>query len=137
MPEEKKERPKFTLRNGDQVDAKRALAYSERFETMLELRPNKFRALLAIVQNRPEDASPEQVEMLKAEGLLNQDGSAPSDVRSIVLSSYRETREGPVFVNPVRLESEEDKRAVEQTLKEMHLDFLDFLSGPGEGRSPG
>lgn len=114
---EKGKKPQITLRNGAVVDARRAVAIVERLQNALEISPEEFRSLIALAENRPQDADPRHFEELKAFAFLDHDHSIRPLVRDLLLNSYQVTAEGPVVV-PLRLKDAADLPAAQKAQRE-------------------
>jgi hypothetical protein len=127
MPQKREEGPKFTLKNGDQVDADWTVILYESFVDMMDNCPRRFQSLLALAQGRPGDVVADDLEYFKEAGFVTPAGVLSSDVQSVLLSAYQETPEGPVLVNPVRLETPADRAAVEHAQQLLNRRALDFL----------
>jgi hypothetical protein len=132
------ERKQYTLKNGQQIEGRRGCLALLDLKGLLEQSPQFFRALLAIVQGRLEDASPEAVAYLKDCGYLRADtGAVRADIPDVLLSAYQETPEGPVLVNPFKFNSTDEAREVEQSEK-TSIDWLirELRKDGGKGPSP-
>ncbi len=108
----RKERVELTLKNGARADARHVLAVLGALRAMLELDPKRFGLLLALGQSeRSADASADAraLEDLKREGFVGPDGKILPDVADILLSSLEMRGDGPVLVNPFRLQSEAER----------------------------
>jgi hypothetical protein len=134
MPEKRDEGPKFTLKNGDQVDADWTVILYESLVAMQDVRPRRFQSLLALAQGRAGDVVADDLEYFKEAGFITPAGALSSDVQSVLVSAYQETPEGAVLINPVRLETQADRAAVErieQTLNQRARDFLNERDAEG------
>src|SRR5580704_17015667 len=122
LPEEPKK--KYTLKNGGQVEGSSGIGTLRALESLLVQSPDLFNALLAIVQGRAQDATPEAItELRKATFIGARTGAVIPEIRDVLLSAYQETPEGPVLVNPYRFESEAEAREVERDYGQS-LDWL-------------
>ncbi len=120
MTENDQQKPKLQLKNGTMADVEGTLFTLGYLRYLLDVEPKLFDALLALVQDRPQDADPKQVQALPKGAFFGPDGRVKSDVADVLLSSYVEVPgEGPVLVNPFKLQNETDKLLVERTAKEM------------------
>jgi hypothetical protein len=115
---QERERPKLHLKNGSVADVEDALAALGYLRYLLDEEPKLFAALLALAQGKPEDADPEQVKALPKGEFFGTDDKLRPIVAAVLLSSFRQTREGSVLINPFRFESETDKLMVERLAKE-------------------
>jgi len=132
MPGSREDGPKFTLKNGDQVDAHSTVILYDTLVAIRDVHPRRFESLLALAQGRPSDVPSDDLEYLKEAGLVDQTGAIQADVRSVLISSYKQTPEGPVLIHPVRLESVADRVAVEKVNAELDRRVRKFLQGPDE-----
>ena len=71
------------LKNGTQADVRQALVEYYSLLALLDSQPHHFHALLAIAQNRPEEATQESREYLRARGSLADDGAILSLTRDV------------------------------------------------------
>jgi hypothetical protein len=111
-------RPMITLKNGAVVDARSAVAKVEQLNSLIRVAPNQVQTLLALAEDRMDDANPEHFRSLGAARLLEEDGGIiHPDVREVLLNSYEETPEGPV-VAQLRLQDETDRPIVVAALAE-------------------
>lgn len=131
----KGERPQITLRNGAVVDARRAVAIVEELQITLQSHPEEFRSLLALAENRPQDAAPQHFEQLWARALLTNDRSIDPTVREVLLNCYQVTPEGPVVV-PLRLEDAADLPVAERAQQEMDRQLRNILRKPRDDEGP-
>jgi hypothetical protein len=129
----------FTLKSGGKTSAIGGHFAVLHLQALLDQSPDDFRALLAIARGQPQDAAPECVERLKRGLLLHpRTGEIyPSDLRDILLSAYQETPDGPVLVNPFRLNDAAEAQEVERKQKEgvnwlLREVFKDRRGGPPE-----
>lgn len=133
LTQEKDKRPKLTLKDGYEVDARSALVLLESLRAKLEVHPDQFRSLLALAEGRHEDTDPAHLKHLQDQGYLESAGSIRPEVRSILLSAYTASPEGVVLVNPFRLQNEGEKQVAERADEQIDQVIRDWLSGPGDG----
>jgi hypothetical protein len=91
--------------------------------SLLEQAPEHFQALLAIAYGRHAEAPSQSVEILKDALLLRPDGTLVPDLGNVLHSAYHQTAEGPVLINPFRLDDPEQV----QMLEEMEQNALQKL----------
>jgi hypothetical protein len=114
----------FTLKNGKQMRGGEAIAALRGLQALLEQRPYLFRALLAIVQGRAEEAASEDIALLKDGCWLRADNGVLRDtIRDVLLSAYQETPEGPVLTNPFRFRDQGEANQIER-IEEAHFNRL-------------
>ncbi len=128
MTGERQKRPKCVLRNGDTLDARTTVVLYEYLVAMQHVHPRTFESLLAIAQDRASEALPADVQVLKEEGMLDETGKIDRDVRSVLLSPYRTSADGPVLASPVRANSVRDELAIQQAYKEIGRTARDVLN---------
>lgn len=104
--------PTVILKNGARLDVRIALAEWRALVGLLEAQPQVFRAALEMA--RGHDQPPSVLRTLRRNWLTFRTGELRPPVRDLLLSSYRETPEGPVMTFPARLADEESRVAVEQ-----------------------
>lgn len=127
MRRDHQEGPKFTLKNGDQIDARWAILLYDRLRAMQAVHPKRLKSLLALAPDRPNDVPTDHLELFKEGGLADSAGAISPDVRGVLLSSYQQTPDGPVLTNPVRFASAADRAAVERINRELNQRFRSFL----------
>jgi len=127
------QRGKLTLKDGLEVDAREAQVLTELLRAKMQVRPEEFRSLLALAQGNPQDASPVSLQPLQDQGLLDSSGIILPMVRSILLSAYTITPEGPVLVSPFHLRNEADKQTAERAEEQNDQILRRWLRDPGEG----
>ncbi len=125
---------KFKLKSGGEINVVGGHFAVLQLQALLDKSPEDFRTLLAIARGNPQDAVPDSIERLKG-GFLHPRTCEvhPPILRDILLSSYQETPEGPVLVNPFQLNQATDAQEVERQTKE-GLNWLvreAFKTGPG------
>lgn len=127
----------FPLKNGGQIGGNHGQGVLENLRDLLEDDPQLFQALLAIVQGRPQDATPEAVSQLRSDLFLRADnGAIRPDIRDVLLSAYNETAEGPVLVNPFVLTSSEQPVELERMNKEANDRLLREIFRKGNDKGP-
>jgi hypothetical protein len=121
--------PKITLKTGDPVDARAAVAILDQLRAYLAVHPEEFRSLLALAEGRPGDADPGHFQSLHRHAFMEDDGRSISpEVRSVLLNSYVVLREGPVLV-PLRLQNEADRAVAEEAQKQLDRWYQRVLFG--------
>ena len=129
----KKERNRLSLKKGSDADVLLALSQLDHLGAMLRVRPERFLTLLALAQGRPEEAKQEHITHLTKSGFISKDGSISQDLRELLLSAYQMTGDGPVLVNPFKLQTNEDKRKADRADRQIDRFWEKFLSGPNKG----
>jgi hypothetical protein len=115
MAEEKEEKIKLPLKHsGELVDAEQAMYWVDDFRVMQELYPKRFKTVVALAQNLPEEADPKQVKALKDLRFVRDDGQLDPYFAGILTSSLEMRDNCYVLVQPFRLESERDKLIAER-----------------------
>jgi hypothetical protein len=132
---EKGNRPQIKLRNGAVVDARRAVAIVECLQTTLATRPDEFRSLLALAENRPQDADQRHFEELRACACLENDKSIDPMVRDVLLNCYQVTSEGPVVV-PLRLQDAADLPAAQRAQRQRDQQLRSILQPKRDNEGP-
>jgi hypothetical protein len=117
--EEERADTMYPLKAGGQIGGRHGRFVLLDLEGILEQSPHLFQALLAIVQDRREDAPPEALARLSDCGYLKaDDGTVRADIRDVLLSAFQDTPEGPVLgvtteylsffgINPIQFELHE------------------------------
>ena len=109
MPSDQ-ERPTLRLKNGATVDARSAYVEWRSLEGFNGNRPQEFLRLAEVARSGNSAVAP--AELLDLRHLhrewFGDDGTLLSIVRDVVLSMFRETREGIVLVNPFQLTNESE-----------------------------
>jgi hypothetical protein len=127
-----------SLKNGSEIDAGWGITFWRALQSLLDQHPEHLQALLAIAKGRSEDAPARSVAFLRHGGLLLRDRTVNPDAQAVLLSAYQETAEGPVLVNPFRLDSPEQAQALESRDAERSHRLLRWLKRRenDEGRAP-
>lgn len=105
MAQEKEERPKLRLKNGIEVDARRAYVKWKSLEAVHSQHPDDFSLLLALARDNLSAVLPEARASLKNEyrNSFDNAGELDPETRNILLSAFRETPDGSMLVNPFQL----------------------------------
>lgn len=126
------ERPKVTLKDGVQLDARWTLILLQRLRTMMDVHPRRFQSLSNLAHGTAGDAAPDDLEQLKDAGFLDSMGTVRPDVKSVLCNAYRETPEGPVLTSPVRLASKDDAAKYEHVNADLDQKLRDLLRSPDD-----
>jgi hypothetical protein len=118
-----------TLKNGKSVDM--AFAY-EAWETLNDLLSERPDLIVAAQSKlRGEKISPLMRRELRRQYLTGRDGELLPYIRDVLSSGYKETKDGPVIVNPFNLEKEADRQAFEELEKIDERNISRFLRSTG------
>jgi hypothetical protein len=101
-------------KGGDRLEMVDARAWEEMLRRLLEREPERFQALRAIVEGRPDEASPQHRRDLRSRGYLSRDGSPHPRVKTVLAAALRDTPDGPAIVDPFDVRSTEDAAALRQ-----------------------
>jgi hypothetical protein len=135
MAEKEQQRPKLPLKHsGELVDVRHALSVVEALRAKQRVFPDRFEALVAVAQGRPEEAGAKHLESLKQDRYLGPDGKVRPDIAAI-LASALETRDNThVLVQPFRLTSEQEKLIADQALEQNARTLIDMVFPSRSGR---
>jgi hypothetical protein len=114
-----------TLKNGATVDIAFGLEAWDRLNRLLSTNPDLIAAAQAKL--RGEEISPSMRQELREVFLTDPDGALLPYIRDIFISAYQETKDGPVFTNPFKLDTEADRQAFKATDKLEKRNKLRFL----------
>ena len=117
MVKDDQQQPKLRLKNGAMADVEYALAILSSLRCLQDTEPKVFEAFQLVANGRPQDADPEQVACIP-KGDFGPDGKLRPEITDVFFSSLQMSKEGPVLVNPFKLENKKDKLLVEKTAKE-------------------
>jgi hypothetical protein len=124
-----------TLRNGATEDLTQAMATWDTLTQIKDNQPALFAAALALAQG--QEPSPSMRRELRRGLLTLRNGVLRPAVKNVLLSSYEETPEGPVLVNPIKPTCDADRRAFEELEARSERNFRRFLDfddpSPGRG----
>lgn len=119
------------LKNGEQAEARLALADRDSLEQLLQFQPQVFDVLLRLcrgdVPQKPDATWRESVEILKKRRDLLDDGTVRPLVRNVMLSSCQMTPDGPVMTQPFALTNKQDKEfadLIEHQVDEHQMKFV-------------
>jgi hypothetical protein len=120
--EDKEEKPAMEAelplkKGGDRIEASSARFWEEDLRDLLERDPEHFRALRAIVEGRPDEASPQHCRDLREWAYLSRDGSPHPKVKAVLLAAVRDTLDGPAIVDPLDVSRPEDAATLRQAEK--------------------
>lgn len=93
----------YELKNGSRIEARWGGFHFERLVNLLQHEPGHFQGLLALARETPREVAPDTLRYLTEAGGFLREGVIEQGVKDVLLSSYRETVEGVVLVNPFRL----------------------------------
>jgi hypothetical protein len=99
----------MTLKNGERIDIKDGYAAWNNLNYVLQKQPALFAAVWAKAQG--EKISPAMQRALRRALLTLKSGELRNGILNVVLSAYQKTPDGPVIVNPFKLETEADRQA--------------------------
>jgi hypothetical protein len=141
LPERKKSvRPTLRLKNGSEVDARKAYVYWHTLQGLEIGRRDHLQAFVMLARGDEPVARGQTRDDLRRLYLTEfaRDGSLDPIFREVVLSAFRETAEGAVVVNPFQLTSQADidvfTKVSLQVLREMQRLFRLMR---GEDKPPG
>ena len=106
--DERKIERTITLKSGHRMHAGLAAALVEEFRTFLLHQPDRFLALRRLVDGGQAVPSPEIVQEFRERALLTADDGLKPEVREVFLASFRETPDGPCFVEPFQPRDQEE-----------------------------
>jgi hypothetical protein len=128
-----------TLKNGTTIDVKTGRSAWGTLNDLLEQHPHLFKLLHSKI--RGEEITPEAIRELRKALLVLPSGEVRESLRNVLLSGYQETKDGPVIVNPFKLDSESDRQAFTEAenlrrRNDARLGIVDSLddSGPSSPR---
>ena len=132
--DEKEERPAHRAelplkRDAGRMEMVIARGIARDLRELLERDPGHFQALQAIVEGRPEEASPQQRHELEEWSLLLPDGSPRPNVKVILAAALRNTPDGPAIIDPVTANCPEEAATLRRADEE-----LEEISRKGYGR---
>lgn len=126
------------LKNGGQITVKDGWAELDSLRILLDEHPQHFHTLLAIAQGREEGLDAASVAYLRSHAYVG--GHLDQEVRDVLLSAYQETKEGPVLVNPFRLDDVGEASALEKVHEHDRVRFKrevwSRIRNDEQGRSP-
>lgn len=125
------------LKNGRQIEARLGLATYQSLGYLFQRDPGLFLALRDIAEGRPEKVAPRQTSALREALFLRRDLSIDDSVRDVLLSAYQEAPDGPVLVNPFKLQNPDEARALEQMQKAGFDRAIRLLRSDDEGKFRG
>lgn len=104
------ESPKLRLKNGSDVDARRAYVVWQMLGAVETRRPNDLRTLSELARGGEAEVPAETQSDLRERyrDWFTEDGILTSVVREVLLSASRDTVEGSVLVNPFKLLTQQD-----------------------------
>lgn len=119
---------KLTLKNGTSISAAAGDTNYDLLSKLLEKEPALFQTMLAIARNPKAEVPIKDVRFLAHAGFLtNRTRTMNEDMRNVILSSYTETPEGPVLLNPFKLETEEEASYLQEIEKQGNVRLRKFL----------
>jgi hypothetical protein len=136
------EQPKnrtVTLKSGAQVDAGTVSVCLIEFRSFVARHHDRFVALRDLVQGTGPTPSPEILQEFRDLRYLDPDGNLKDDVKQIFLASYRETPDGPCFVDPYRPANVEEVQKLQEFEKgkaERMSELLKYLLRPRGDDTP-
>jgi len=110
------------LKSGARWTIKIAKGWEDILRNLLEDHPDHFRALVSLIQGRPEAVTEQQFRDLRKWGYLARDRSPLPGARAIIEAAYRETPDGPALVESLDVRTPAD--AALYTRAEEQLDRL-------------
>jgi hypothetical protein len=127
----------LTLKNGSTAVVRHALADYFLLSTLFETEPDYFRALLVHLKAErnglPAPKCPFKGAHEPMTLLFSKDGRLLPGVRDVLESGYRDTAEGPVFVQPFLLTNTAEKAFAELTEQQMQQWLANGMPGlPGD-----
>jgi hypothetical protein len=131
-----REKPKLRLKNGAMADVRLAMYVLEELRVKIDQSPEAFQALLALAHGHPDQADPYQVDGLKRRGWVGKDGHVRQDVADVLLSSLEMTPEGPVLVNPFKLQNKREQRIADKAQEDGDRFWLDIVYGKNRKPPP-
>ncbi len=111
--EEDFSRKVLPLKNGGATEIAVGLVTADILRDLLEKQPEHFEVLLALARGQNQDLPVRSLAYLRRDEFLMKGAVIKPLYRDILLSSYQQTPDGPVIVNPFRLDDEADARAVQ------------------------
>lgn len=131
--------PKLRLKNGVEVDARKAYVDWRMFVGAEKETPAHVQALVALA--RGDDGSvPSNVRLALQstyEDWFASDGSLLPLIKDVVLSAFRDTPDGPVIVNPFQLTSQADAEVFDRVERRYYRILRWFFGNdnpPGQAR---
>lgn len=115
------------------MDGPFGTAVWEVLEELQRDRPELFAALVSVVWGSAADVPPEHLGALRVDFFLRPDDTPVAHYRDVLLSSYRETAEGAVLVNPFRLDSGDQARRFRAAEAGRLSRLRDLLGGEDAG----
>src|SRR6185312_4639018 len=97
----------MSLRNGATIDVKDGRAAWATLNSLLHTHRALFNAVLAKV--RGETVTHIMEQELRRALLTLPSGELMRDIHDVILSGYQETKDGPVIVNPFKLETDKER----------------------------
>lgn len=88
--------------------------WEKQLDDLLTRDPEHFRALRAIVEGRPGEASQRQRHDLKEWSFLSADGSPRAKVKTVLLAIVRDSLDGILLVDPFDVRNAEDVEAIQR-----------------------
>jgi hypothetical protein len=102
------------LNNGHMLNVRCGLLYYNSLKTLSELEPEIFRSVLSLARDPSIEIQREHLDRVKQiGGILQPDGAIKDAVRNVLTSSYQETTEGPVLINPFIIKNTELANEIE------------------------
>ncbi|MDE2508634.1 MAG: hypothetical protein KGM43_15595 [Planctomycetota bacterium] len=123
---------KLLLKCGREMQISEGLGCATGLRMLLEEDPGHFQVLLSMACGQEDGHPINSVAFLRRALFLQKGGVINPRVRDVLLSAYQETPDGAAIVNPFRLETEADVRAVESVELSGVPWILDELRKPDE-----
>jgi hypothetical protein len=102
----------MTLKNGGKITPGLGLSLLGLLENLLEQKPQRFLALVALAQGHSQGVSEGDLAFFRKSLLVRGDGSINTQIRDVLLSGYQQDP-GPMMINPFRLESKDQAAELE------------------------
>ncbi len=129
--------PVVRLKNGQELDAARALTFWEALQLLHQRHPNHFQTLLALAEGRRKDVQQEHLPLLRQSLLLGADREILPPVQAVLLAAYlpAPNGEGIVLRSPIHFASKDEARAIEELDEKADKRFIrELFKGDGPGR---
>ncbi len=131
-PQGKPERPGLTLplkHGGRRVNVRSALVGLDFLNALWKVRPQHFTTLLLLAQGKAQvhDQDPEIIAYLSESGFLQKDARLKPELTDVLLSAYREGKEGPYLGNPFQAQNRSDQVLVDQAEEQIRATYNELF----------
>jgi hypothetical protein len=127
------------LKNGAEVDARRAYVEWRSFEAIQTVKPAIFESFRNLALGRETQVTPDHMALLRQEyrHKFDNDGKLLPIIRDVLASSFRHAPDGPVLVNPFALSNAEDESIFAAIERQQHRILRDLFrrKDPPHGNS--